>query len=156
MLLAGRAVPAGSQPLVRRRRDQRQGGPPAFPPQVVGQLVGGDGKQVSLQRPPRVEVGQAGQKADERLLHDVLGRGPVAGAALDERQQPALEPPDQLLPRLRVLLADAADQRGVGVGGQGHGDWGSSIALACATAWIKQCCLVNQRQALLVPSSGTP
>lgn len=87
---------------------------------MVGQFVGGNREQVSFQRPMLVEVRQAGQEPDERLLHEVLGRRLLARAALDIGQQPALEPGDQFVPRLRVTLADAANQQSVDFRGPRH------------------------------------
>ena len=69
--------------------DQRQRGPAAFVAQQVGQLVGGDGKQIALQRLIRIVVRQAVEETDEGLLDQVLGRGPIGHPAGDEAQQPA-------------------------------------------------------------------
>ena len=84
--------------------------PPPLLPQVVGQLVRGDREQVRLHVPLLVVMRQAGQEADERLLHHVLAGGAVAEPAVDEGQQPPLEPLDELPPGLGVARAHLPDQ----------------------------------------------
>ena len=99
---------------------QRQRGPAAFMTQEVGQLVGGDGEQIALQRLIRVVVRQAVEEADEGLLDQVLGRGPIGHPAGDEAQQPAFVARDELVPGVGLAGADARDQQGFGTAG-GHG-----------------------------------
>ena len=122
MLLAGRAEPGMSHvaaALGRRRERQRR--PAAFAAQIVGQLVGRDREQIALQRPPRVVVRQAGEKADERFLHDVFAGRPPPQPALDERQQPAFVLGNQRIPGLRLAGADLLHQQHVGMRRVGHG-----------------------------------
>ena len=90
--------------------------PSALLAEVVGQLVGGDGEQVRLDVALLVVVRQAGEEADEGLLHDVLAGRAVAAPAVHARQQPALEPLDELPPGRGVARADLSDQQGVGIG----------------------------------------
>ena len=53
---------------------------------MIGQLVGGNRKQIAFQRTPLVEIRQAGQKSDKRLLHQVFGHAAMFRAAFDKRQ----------------------------------------------------------------------
>jgi len=80
---------------------------------VVGQLVGGNAKEIPLQRPRLVVVRQAREKPDEGVLHDVLGRGPYGQAGLDERQQTAFISRDQLAPHGRIPLPNASDEHAI-------------------------------------------
>ena len=122
MLLAGRAEPGMSHsPPLLADRGERQRRPPTLAAQIVGELVGGDREQVALQRPPRVVVRQAREKADERLLHDVFAGGPLPQPAFDERQQPSFVLGNQRIPRLRLAGADLLDQEHVGMKRIGHG-----------------------------------
>src|SRR5262249_13318362 len=98
---------------------------PAAAAQVVGQLVGGDGEQVRLQLAAVVEVGQAVEGADERLLDHVLAGGAVAQPPLHEGQQPALVARDQGVPGAGVSLTDLLDQQAVAVGGHAGSRVGS-------------------------------
>ena len=88
--------------LVVQRLGRRLGAglhrPAAHAAELIGDLVGGDREEVGLQLALLVEIRQAVQEADERLLDHVLAGGPVAEAAVGERQQPALVAGDELLP----------------------------------------------------------
>ena len=102
---AGGAVAAGHVPGAAAAGGggrKRQGGAAAFAAQVVGQLVGGDREQIAFERAAGVVVGQAGEEADERFLHDVFARGAAAQPAIDERQQPAFVLRDERIPRVRL------------------------------------------------------
>src|SRR5262245_4098451 len=100
-----------------RRLLARLGRPPARPAQVVRDLVRGNGEQVRLQLALVVEVGERVQEADERLLDDVLGGGPVADAADRKGHQPALVQVDEPLPGGLVAPADVLDEHLLGFGG---------------------------------------
>ena len=118
-----RRRPAAAGDLVERTavvvRAELVDRPPPLLAEVVGQLVGGDREQVGLHVPLLVVVRQAGQEADERLLHHVLAGRAVAEPAVDEGEQPPLEPLDELTPGLGVARAHLPDQECVGVG-RGH------------------------------------
>src|SRR5439155_2367691 len=77
-------------------------GPAAEAPQLIGNLVGGNCKEIGLQFATVVEVWQAVEEADKGLLHHVLAGGPVAKAALRKGQETALVPGDELRPCLRI------------------------------------------------------
>lgn len=72
--------------------------------------MGRDRKEPAFQRTFRVVVGQAGQKSDERLLDDVLGRGPIPDPTLDERQESTFIPRDQVRPGVGLPGADSFRQ----------------------------------------------
>lgn len=86
------------------------GGPTAGAAEIVGDFVGGDAEQVRLQAAMLVEVGQAVEKADERLLDDVLGRGAVVQLAFGKGEQSPFVKGDQLLPGPLVAAADGSDE----------------------------------------------
>ena len=64
--------------------------------QVIGQLVRGDGEQISLKLAALVVVGQAVEEADKSFLDHVFAGGPVVEPAFDESQQPAVVAPISL------------------------------------------------------------
>src|SRR5690606_15981195 len=78
-------LPVAAAAVGRGERNRRAA---TLAPQVVGQLVAGDREEPTLQRPPRVVIRQAREKADERLLDDVLARRTATEPAVDERQEP--------------------------------------------------------------------
>ena len=94
-------------------------GPPALLAQVIGQLVGSDREEIGLHVSFLVVVGQAGQEPDERFLDHVLAGRSITEPAVDKRQQPPLEPLDELPPGLSIARAHLPDQKDVGVG-RGH------------------------------------
>ena len=53
-----------------------------------------------------VEVRQAVEEADKRLLNDILACRPIAQPALDEGKETALIARDQMFPRAGVALAN--------------------------------------------------
>jgi len=95
-------------------------------PQVVGQLVAGDGEEIGLELPAVVEIGQAVEKTDKRFLHHVLAGRAITDAALDKRQQPAFVTSDQPLPGARVALANLLHKQTVAVGRHGGIHWMNS------------------------------
>src|SRR5205085_985136 len=130
---------------------------PAGAAEVIGELVRGDREKIGLQLTAVVEVGQAVEEADERLLHDVLARGTVTDAALDKGQQPPLVTSDQPLPGARVALADLLHKQTVAVGRHGGvhrmNSWirnyrgeRRAIAIGKPTVW--------RRNLLVVPASA--
>jgi ABC-type transport system involved in multi-copper enzyme maturation permease subunit/uncharacterized membrane protein YqaE (UPF0057 family) len=118
--------------LLRQRVAAVRGGlqrVPPLAPQVVGQLVRGDGEQIRLQLAFVVEVGQAVEEADEGFLHHVLAGGAVAQPAVHEGQKPALVAADKRFPGARVALADFLDQQPVVVGRHDGGPWDEGLLL---------------------------
>src|SRR5271157_5191444 len=94
-------------------------GPPALLAQVIGQLVSSDREEIGLHVSLLVVVGQAGQEPDERFLDHVLAGRSIAEPTIDKRQQPPLEPLDELPPGLGIADTHLPDQKSVGVG-RGH------------------------------------
>ena len=92
--------------------------PSALLAKVVGQFVGGDREQIRFGVAFLVVMRQAGEEADKRFLNDVLAGGAIAQAAIDERQQAAFKPFDEVLPGARVARPDLLDQEFFGVGGR--------------------------------------
>ena len=92
-------------------------GPSPFAAEDVGELVGGDRKQIGLERGGRIVVGQAHQKAQERVLNDVFARGPIAEAAVDKRQQPPFITGDDFA-GLLVAATNGGNQQRFGVVGR--------------------------------------
>src|SRR5437660_50059 len=90
---------------------------PAGAAEEIGQLVGGDGKEVRLQVASFVVIRQTVVEADEGLLHYVFGGGAVAQPAVGECQQPAFVALDQTKPGIGVAPADLLDQQPVRIGG---------------------------------------
>src|SRR5260221_3455961 len=86
---------------------------PAGLAQVIGEFVRGDGEQVRLQLAAFVEVRQAVEEADERLLHDVFAGAAVAETPLNIGEQAAFVAGDERLPGARVALADLLDEQAV-------------------------------------------
>ena len=107
---ARRVNPKGSN----RRRPPPDAAPAgAFAPQMIGQLVGRDAEQVAFQRPLAIEVGQAGQKTDERLLDDIFAGGPIVQATFDKRQQASFEADNQIAPGGCIGATNPLDQQSV-------------------------------------------
>src|SRR5436190_9444991 len=89
---------------------------------MVGELIGADREQVTFQRPATVVVGQAVEKAQKRLLNDVLAGAAAAKAAFDEGEQPAFVADDQIAPSIAFATTNALDEQGIGVARGGHGE----------------------------------
>ena len=66
-----------------------------------------DRKKIAFQGPAGIVVRQAGEKADKRLLNDILGRRPVARAAFHESQKSTLEVRNEIVPSYGLAGADA-------------------------------------------------
>ena len=77
-------------------------------------------EQVRLEFAAFVVIGQAGQEADKRLLHDVFTGGPVAKSAVNEREQAALVARDQERRAAGVALPNLLHQKPIAFGG--HAD----------------------------------
>src|SRR5439155_4165242 len=85
-------------------------------PQMIRYLVRSNGEKISLKLTAVVEMGQAVEKADERLLDDVLARGAVAQPPLDKGEQPAFITGNERLPGTRIAQADLLDEQAVSFG----------------------------------------
>ena len=124
MLLAGRAPPAGSHslPSLPAGISGRTGRRPSRRRWSISLWAAIENKYPSSGRRPS-KFGKLVRKPTNVSCtrSSAADRCP---AAFDERQQPALEPRDQFVPRLRISLADAANQQGVGFDRGGHGKLG--------------------------------
>ena len=101
-----------TRPLLHWKRDGR---PSPFAPQMIGQLVRANRKQVALQRSAAVVIRQAVEKANERLLHDVFAGAAAAEAAFNKGQEPPFVPGNQVGPGFVFAPADAFDQQRIGI-----------------------------------------
>ncbi len=70
-----------------------------------------------------VEVGQAGQEADEGFLYHVFAERVIVEPLAGEGEQPTFIAGNELFPRLGLAIADALNQQAVAFGGHGklHG-----------------------------------
>src|SRR5258708_5662873 len=80
---------------------------------MVGELVRSDCEEVGLKFAFVVVMWQAAEKADKRLLDEVVAGVRVFDASVQKGAQPAFIATDELPPGIGIALADRLDQKAV-------------------------------------------